>query len=207
MKKFSAIALLLAAALTVSACSDTQNENNNGTPSGTATENAAQENTGNNSEDNSGDNSENNEDNNVETSGENSDEQPNPPTEDIQAAIEQFDYDSFTGPDGEEVMLTEASQTNGYFLSYDFGYIRYADAIYSDTVANPDLFDFENYGFTVDNEAAANPYAFKVVKGQTLDNGLTVSEATYSVFPDGRLSNTVNLDGEITLEGLLFCYF
>lgn len=194
MKKISAIALFLAAVLALSACESggkDQGESEGSNTSSTTTGSTPGEGSGDGEEENGGDS-----------------EGPSAPSEEVLAVIEnEFDFDSFTGPDGKEVMLTEAASTNGYMLAFDFGYIRIADGIYSDTVANPDLYDFEDFAFSVDNEAAANTAAFKVVKGQKLDNGMTVVEARYDVMPDGRLSNSVVLDGEITVEGLLFCFF
>ena len=212
MKKFTALALLLAAALALSACEAGDNiqvENGGGTPSQSSGGNAPEENGGDSSEDNSNENGGDN-------SGENSDDQPaeNTPSEDVLALIEQFEVDSFTGPDGVEVKLTEAtSQLNDYILHFDFAYMRYAEPVYSDTIANPDLYDFENFAFTVDENAQVEAKPFKVVKGQTLDNGLTVKEASYEVssdslmYSDGFTTTSVELEGEITLEGILFCFF
>ena len=193
MKKITAAALLLAAVLTLSACGAGDNiqvENGGGTPSGSNSENAPNESDGDNQQ------------------------TENTPGEDVLALIERFDSDSFIGPDGAEVKLTEAtSQINDYKLHFDFAYMRYAEPIYSDTVENPGLYDFEKYEFTVDENAEIEAAPFKVVKGQTLDNGLTVKEVSYEVSPEsmmysnGFTTTSVELEGEITMEGLLFCYF
>lgn len=212
MKKITAIALLLAAALALSACQSGDNiqvENGGGTPSQSTSGNAPEENGGGSSEDNSGDSSK-------DDSEEKGDDQPaeNTPSDDVLALIEQFEVDSFVGPDGAEVKLTEAtSQLNDYILHFDFAYMRYANPIYSDTVANPDLYDFENFEFTVDENAEAEAEYFKVVKGQKLDNGLTVKEASYEMssdslmYSDGFTTTSVELEGEITVEGIMFCFF
>ena len=135
MKKITAIALLSAAALALSACAEKtdkiQVENDVGTTSGTST-------TTENTPEESG----------KETTEENTEEQPTEPEipEDVQNAIDQFDVDSFTTPDGTEVKLTEAVSVMGEsILFFDFAYIRYALPIYSDTVNNPELYDFENF--------------------------------------------------------------
>lgn len=194
MKKITVIALLLAAALTLSAC-------------GTG-DNVQVENGGNSSGNSSGNTAEGN---NGASGGENNEDPPaeHVPSEEVLAAIEgQFGgAETFTAPDGTEVKLTDAVSTNGYSLTFDFAYMRYAEPIYSDTVANPEIYDFENFEFTVDNEADIDGTAFKVVKGQKLDNGMTVIRASYTLGPDGPEMNEIELDGEITLEGLLFCYF
>ena len=204
MKKMTALALLLAAALTLSACGTNDNvqvENGGGSSSQNTADNAPEESSENSSE---------------ETPEGTPEDRPaeNTPSEDVLALIEQFEVDSFTAPDGEEVKLTEAtSQLNDYALHFDFAYMRYANPIYSDTVANPDLYDFENFEFTVDEYAEVETEYFKVVKGQTLDNGLTVKEASYEMssdslkYSDGFTTTNVELEGEITLEGLLFCFF
>lgn len=195
MKKYTATALLLAAVLTLSACTasdDTQNNDPEGTPSETTAENAPEE---------SGE----------EGSGENAEDQPaeNTPGEDVLALIEQFEVDSFTGPDGAEVKLTEAvSQMNDFALCFDFAYIRYAFPIYSDTVTNPDIYDFENFEFTVDHYTTEVPKYFKVSKGDVLDNGMTVTEANYLLTASDvkhAFEDSVVLEGECTLEGILFC--
>ena len=200
MKKYAGIAVLLAAVLTLSACGTNDNvqvENGGGSSSQNTADNAPEE---------SGE----------ETPEETPEDRPaeNTPGEDVLALIEQFEVDSFVGPDGKEVKLTEAaSQLNDYALHFDFAYMRYANPIYSDTVANPDLYDFENFEFTVDEYAEVETEYFKVVKGQTLDNGLTVKEASYEMssdslkYSDGFTTTNVELEGEITLEGLLFCFF
>ena len=212
MKKITALALVLAAALALSACQSGDNvqvENGGGNASQTTAEKAPEENGGNDGEDNSNENGESDSDKNA-------DDQPtgNTPGDDVLALIEQFGVDSFTGPDGAEVKLTEAtSQLNDYILHFDFAYMRYAQPVYSDTVANPDLYDFDNFAFTVDENAEVDTAYFKVVKGQTLDNGLTVKEASYEMssdslmYSDGFTTTSVELEGEITLEGLLFCFF
>ena len=192
MKKYTAIALMLAAALTLSACGRNDNvqpENGGGTPSQNAAENAPEE-----SEENSGENN----------------EQPSEAEipEDVQKVIDMFDTDSFTAPDGSEVMLTEAaSQINDFALRFDFAYLRYAFPIYKDTVTNPEIYDFDNFEFTVDNYTMEVPEYFRVKKGDVLDNGMTVTEANYilaSYDPNRPFENSVELEGECTMEGVLY---
>ena len=193
MKQYTAIALLLAAALTLSACSNAEDNiqvENGGTPSQTTTENTPEE---------SG----------KETTEENTEEQPTEPEipEDVQNAIDQFDVDSFTTPDGTEVKLTEAVSVMGEsILFFDFAYIRYALPIYSDTVNNPELYDFENFEFRDDYPDVLEQKPFKVVKGDVLDNGMTVTEVTYAMSPwdTNPMENGVTLDGELELEGILY---
>ena len=187
MKKYTAIALLLAAALTLPACAVKgdiiQVENGGGTPSQTTTEKATEE-------------------------SEESSEQPAEIPEDVQRLIDMFEVDSFTAPDGTEVMLTEASsQTGDSVLCFDFAYIGYAQPVYCDTVIDPDLYDFENYEFREGAFAGLEHTPVKVVKGDVLDNGMTVAEASYQVAPgttDTVLHNEIILEGECELEGVLY---
>ena len=203
MKKYKAIPLLLAAALALSACeaSDNIQAENDGTPSQTTTENATQ-----------GSGGENNENNSQETTAEEPGESEGEPENNggelsVEELIEQFDVDRFTTPDGTEVMLTEAtSQMSDLALCFDFAYIRYAFPIYSDTITNPEIYDFENYEFTVDNYIEEVPEYFRVTKGDVLDNGMTVTEAKYVLTPydvNHAFENSVVLEGECTLEGVL----
>ena len=209
MKKYKAIPLLLAAALALSACEagDNIQVENDGTPSQTTTENAPQESGEDNAEENSGENKENDPDESGEENGDNTPSE-NTPGEDVLALIEQFDVDRFTAPDGTEVMLTEAtSQMNDFALFFDFAVIRYAFPIYSDTTTNPEIYDFENCEFTVDNYTKEVPEYFRVKKGDVLDNGMTVTEANYVVTPynvNYAFENSVVLEGECTMEGILF---
>ena len=190
MKKYTAMALLLAAALAISACKaeDDVQADNGGTPSQTTTESAPEESSEETTEDQSA--------------------EPEIP-EDIQNVIDQFDMDSFTAPDGTEVMLTEAaSQINDFALCFDFAYLRYAFPIYSDTVTNPEIYDFENFDFTVDYYTEEVPKYFRVAKGDVLDNGMTVTEANYMLADSAAyylFENSVALEGECTMEGVLFC--
>lgn len=202
MKKHSVIGLMLAATFTLSACMEIQKENNPGIPSQTTTENAPEDTTGKNTEEPDSENEKQPEENVEEPNNENERELT------VEEVMANFAYDSFTTPDGMEIMLTEAvSQTNNYNLCFDFGYIRYAEPIYSDTDIDPGLYDFENYEFTAEPTAPEDVEYFRVEKGQVLDNGLTVKDASYIMGPWGFARNSVELEGEITLEGILFCFF
>ena len=209
MKKYTALALLLAAAVTLSACGTEdklQVENDGGTPSNTTTGNTPEESSEDNVEKDPEESSgENTEEETEKDNGEPDDDNFEQPS--LEEAIAGFPSDSFTAPDGTEIMLTEATSNMWDSLFFDFAYMRYAQPIYSDTVIDPDLYDFENFEFTVDEHAEVEAAPFKVVKGQVLDNGLTVTEASYAVAPYGARMNIVELEGEMTLEGLLFCFF
>ena len=196
MKKYTAIALLLAAALTLSACKgeDTVHvENGDGTTSTTTT-------TENTPEESSGEET-------GERGSENSEQLAEIP-EDVQNVIDMFDVDSFTVPDGSEVMLTEAvSQLNDFALCFDFAYLRYVFPIYMDTVTNPEIYDFEEYEFNVESYTGEGPKYFRVTVGDVLDNGMTVTETNYimaTIDPKHPFENSVVLEGECTMEGVLY---
>lgn len=211
MKKITAIALLSAAALALSACGESGEQDNGGggtssTTSSTTTENTPEESSGEIIEEGTKESSEENTEGEPEEGGDGSDDDMfKEPT--MEEAIAEFSSDSFTAPDGTEIPLTDATSNMWESLVFDFAYMRYAEPVYSDTVSNPELYDFENYEFTVDTDAEVEATPFMVKKGDVLDNGLTVAEASYMVAPYGVRMNEVELEGEITLEGLLFCYF
>ena len=194
MKKYTAIALLLTAALTISACSKAEDNiqaENGGTPSQTATENTSEESGGEITEEDT------------------EEQQPEPEIpEDVQNVMDTFEVDSFTTPDGTEVKLTEASSQMGdIVLCFDFAYIRYALPIYSDTVIDPGLYDFENFKFRDDVDAELEQKPFKVVVGDVLDNGMTVTEVNYAVARWDTVhafENDVWMEGECELEGILY---
>lgn len=207
MKKYTAIALILAAAITLSACStnddniivengDSQNTAENPPDNGAETGGESGTNTG-------GDSST---DTDTDNSGENGGELS--PEEAVQAFIDQYDVDRFTAPDGTEVMLTEATSVLGdYALCFDFAYIRYAEPIYKDTVSNPEIYDFNEYAFSEEVYENLEAKHFKVVKGDVLENGMTVAEAHYAPLPynlNEPIENEVQLEGECTIEGILF---
>ena len=200
MKKITAIALLSAAALALSACAENtdkiQVENDVGTTSSTTTttENAPEE--------SSGEITEEDTEESTEDPDDFFDEQPT-----LEEAIAKFSTDSFTTPDGTEVPLTDAVSNMWDVLFFDFAYIRYAEPIYSDTVSDPDLFDFESFEFRTLPEEGLEQKPFKVVEGDVLDNGMTVAKANYAVASwdtEHAFENGVELEGELTLEGILF---
>ena len=200
MKKITAIALLSAAALALSACAENtdkiQVENDVGTTSSTTTttENTPEESSGEITEEDTEESTEDPDDFVIEQ-----------PT--LEEALAEFSSDSFTAPDGTEVLLTDAVSNMWNVLYFDFAYIRYAEPVYIDTVSDPELYDFENFEFAKHPEAGLEQKPFKVVKGDVLDNGMTVVEANYAVSSwdiEYSFENGVELEGEITLEGVLF---
>ena len=128
---------------------------------------------------------------------------------------------SFVGPDGETVLMTDAldavkDEAGGKvydqtvetlemvtwvdtMLTFDFAYIRYARPYF---YAGELIEDEER-------ESLPEMEWFKIREGDELDCGLTVKKAQLEVCPvfgweDLTCLQTIELDGEITLEGMLF---
>ena len=127
---------------------------------------------------------------------------------------------SFVGPDGETVLMTDAVDAvndNGEraydqtaatlemvtwvdtMLIFDFAYIRYARP----------YFYAGRYIEDEKREPLSEMEWFKVREGDKLDCGLTVKKAQFDMFPvlgweNSTYLQTIELDGEITLEGMLF---
>lgn len=145
------------------------------------------------------------------------------PQEQLEAAMYSFPTDVFTTPDGKEHSINEAvsgvydESTHSIFLTFDFGYMGYAPPFYYDTNSNPELFfgnfEFNQYDDKINDEIKKGvPEVFKVKKGQTLENGLTVSDAELTIHPINRpnekgaeiTSINVKTEGDLTLSGVLF---
>lgn len=91
--------------------------------------------------------------------------EPAPPPEDC----------DFLFPDGSagyyaDGTVIDLEPGDGFFLQYDFAFMRYALPYYYDTDTAPELYDFENYEF---NEDMINPELdykyFKVKQGDQVD--------------------------------------
>lgn len=131
---------------------------------------------------------------------------------------------SFVGPDGKTVEASEAvdiydsgigkfleqyggNEITSTILKYDFAYIRYARPFFYFAYEYPD----DAKEKELEEEAKNLPELkwFKVKAGDKLDSGLMVKRAEYLHYPTNYLGNALEkmeleLDGEITLEGVLF---
>lgn len=144
--------------------------------------------------------------------------------DEIKEIAKDFPVKTFTAPDGNEHKVEEAvgaavdKEKNISKLTFDMGYIGYAQPIYSDTDKDSKLYSFENNSFgseaSVNSETKVeNQKYFQLKEGQTLKNGLTVKNAYLklsSLEPDSKekyeiSETTVTLSGEITLSGVLYC--
>lgn len=109
-------------------------------------------------------------------------------------------------PDGSILNESEAVSADD-ILTFDHSYIRYAKPVFYNTLDNPGLINWDTMEFSVDQNAAIEePNYFKVKAGDKLENDLTVKRASYAVSREGFLmSSMVFFEGEITLEGILYC--
>ena len=135
-------------------------------------------------------------------------------SDEVRALIDAFDEEEFTAPDGSLLKRSDAVKAQGneemtYAVGYDFSFIRYAQPVWGSSVDDPDYIDWDTLEKTGDPlEYPTNVQYFKVQAGDTLDNGLTVKNAEYfyGYGVDGTtFYNTVEFDGELTIEGIL-CY-
>lgn len=127
---------------------------------------------------------------------------------------------NFTFPDGSAGYYADGTEIDvdpgdGFFLQYDFAFMRYALPYYYDTDTAPDLYDFENYEF---NEDMINPELdyeyFKVQKGDKV-GPFTVKDAWYKLIhyndetenDPSLFECVVELEGSVTVDGILYCAF
>lgn len=201
MKKslITALALVLTASL-FTGCAGQENSSDNSAENSTSSESIESEN-----------NSTESTQNNPAESTENSENSVSPET---QAQIDAFALDNITAPDGStlsksDAVWAQASQGGDtYAIGFDFSFMRYAKQIYNTTFQNPGLVNWETLEFNTDaGFVVDNPEYFKVTAGDKLANGLTVTSANFWVNSAGEmLSSEIVLDGEMTLEGVLYCY-
>lgn len=197
MKK-SFTALFLALALTLTACNNGGAEEQSTAPQSSAEESSQTSSTEEASDDTTADE-------------ETTPEETNAPQEKA----------NFTFPDGSagyyaDGTVIDVEPGDGFFLQYDFAFMRYALPYYYDTDTAPELYDFENYEF---NEDMINPELdyeyFKVQKGDQV-GPFTVKDAWYKVLnphdPDVAeqpylFECVVELEGSITVDGVMYCAF
>ncbi len=96
----------------------------------------------------------------------------------------------------------------GFIKSFATGFVRISTGFYHDSITDPDLFDTENFTYSGDN---TEPGEIKEVKVGDTFGGLTVKKVETQVSNQGDSSylfgNTVELDGEITLTGVMNYYY
>ena len=93
---------------------------------------------------------------------------------------------------------------------YDFSYLRKAKSHFRNTIDEPGMINWETLEVSDEPETSPVPASdyFKIKAGDVLENGLTVKKAqtAFGYAGDGLISDMkVELEGEITLEGILKC--
>lgn len=207
----TATALLLIAALLLSGCADQRNSPSQGTTNTSSDNNLSDSTVTSNSNSASTDSETSVSSNNPESST-NSESKP-----DLKALINDFQVDSITAPDGSQVNKSDAVYATGtiggpIWLGYDFSYIRYSQPVFFSTFDDPDLINWESSDlvpgdFNIDiYDLIKDPKFLKIKAGDILENGLTVKSAEWWVNSAGGSSSfEVDFDGEITLNGILYC--
>lgn len=194
MKKFLTIITAMALLASLTACSNVEGE-----PQSNSSQTVSQ-----NSETSTDNNSENLED--PENSG-NSEKS-------LKELIDAFEMDDFPAPDGEILKKADAVGVEGsgdyvYAVTYDFAYMRKVQPVFVNTLDDPSAFDWDNMEFKSMPETPEHLGWFKIKAGDVLDNGLTVKSASLSLGHgmDSLVYYTsAEFDGELTLEGVLYCY-
>lgn len=131
---------------------------------------------------------------------------------DLQTLIERFPIENVGMPGGNTVSKYEASSVrcdedgNPCGVEFDFAYVSYARPIFHSTFDDPELFDPNTLEFKGDPTPAEDLQFFQVRAGDKLKNGLVIKSANHSVSYANFPSVDIEFDGQITLEGVLFCY-
>lgn len=129
----------------------------------------------------------------------------------IAKAIEMFPVEEISLPDGGTVSKYDAIGGNEHTpLYFDFAFYRAASPVYVTSFDDPDIIEYDENGAPQgaaklsDIRKEINSVCRRVVKGDVLENGLTVDEAICFFNDRGELSgNYVFFKGEITLSGYL----
>lgn len=95
-------------------------------------------------------------------------------------------------------------------VGYDFSYLRKVRPYFRNTFDEPGMINWETMEISDAREHGPVPTSdyFKIKAGDVLENGLTVKTAqtAFGFAGDGLISDMkVELDGEITVEGILKC--
>lgn len=207
MKKVLAFLAALTLVVSVTACGDRiRQENQSQTSSDTSSDTSADQ-TGSGNPDNSG--------------SENSEPEPEQPAyyrsdeEGFKELLDSFNLDDFKIMDGEVLKKAGADYLFGngegvYFVGYDHSYMRRVDPYFRTTFDESGMINWDTLETSgvPETEYHTDYKYFKVKAGDVLENGLTVKSAKtgFGNGPAGYLCEMdIELDGEITLEGILKC--
>lgn len=127
--------------------------------------------------------------------------------------ISAYPEDFVSSPDGTPISKDEVFMAYGTvenpILEFAFGFMRYGDLLFDNTIDDASCFDFDTMTFNSDYIDNGSLDYFRVKEGDVLDNGLTVTKARYRItWENGQqyLSNIVEFNegtGYNTYEGIL----
>lgn len=127
-------------------------------------------------------------------------------------------WEDFIGADGKPVTLANAVIDDMGGVLFDYAFLGNAPQVYDDTFKNPELINWETMEFAPGGENYT-PTGIRVRTGDVLENGLKVTQADYALEygeqmdeATGQVVNewqtsygTLNFEGELTLNGTLYC--
>ncbi len=133
--------------------------------------------------------------------------------------IEKFPLDEIQAPDGTTLFKGDAIGAYDNRICFDTAFVRYAYPLFESTDTSDHLFDWETYEFNENLIKSESTDYFLIKKGDILSNGLVASN-TESVFEAMNFSDeagnikkgvwllksSVEFEGEVTIEGVLYCF-
>lgn len=124
----------------------------------------------------------------------------------------EYEIKQFTAPDGAPLNVSDATNGNENWLTFDCAYISYVIPFYELGMENDNLISLN----TTEQKSKYNDYAeqksdlIKVKAGDILEYGLVVTHAETAFIIEenqGYVSSTIaELSGEITLKGTIYCF-
>lgn len=140
------------------------------------------------------------------------------PSEPSAPAPQVDNWEDFIGADGQPVTLDGAAVDEDGRVTLDYCFVKLLPQIYDDTFKNPDLINWDTMEFA-EFDGSYTPEVKRLKAGDALSNGLKVKEAyrtlSYEEVMDEMTCEIrhewcdsfgwVAFDGELTLDGALYC--
>lgn len=132
--------------------------------------------------------------------------------------IASFPIDTISLPDGSSVDKSEAERARvdkygEIKLEFDFWFMRYAKPVFWSNIEGLGEYREKSEDWKAEGEAFEKAIDvkkedyFKVKSGDTLENGMRVDKAGFTVTEEGWYWDAyVELSGEVTYEGVIVCY-
>ena len=128
-----------------------------------------------------------------------------PNNSDNESQTKHFNYNLLTiqSEDGEIQKDFISGSDMGFYSTY----IRYQQPVFYNTLDDPNLIDWDTGYLNKPIVDIEDTGYFKVKAGDKLENGLTVksAESRFNRSAGELTSNMVEFDGNLTLEGILYC--